>query len=304
MMKLLSCLICVFLLDHSIHFMDIGLFRTICLCTRDVPDLACLLVCNPALLTLHSGWVKNVEVFDEGKLISTAFDGTIRLWVSPLTWSFFLSPHLRSSNKDIGGDYPENRDPNNVLLQHNGIARITYLRGGTGSFASSSRLIVSLTRGCIAVFSNLDISTPEQQEVSFCSQHSFPLSGLRKAITLLQELLNTDISDLSDFLEGGTAMSSSDELFDEASRTASFSNQLSSSPTSDALQGRHEFDSFPFSFASTSLPPTSSPLSSVVLPRPFLRKKNRVEILWEVLFSFSPKCQRFSISSHLIKLAS
>jgi len=28
-----------------------------------------------------SGWVKNVELFGEGKLISTAFDGTIRLWV-------------------------------------------------------------------------------------------------------------------------------------------------------------------------------------------------------------------------------
>jgi hypothetical protein len=33
----------------------------------------------------HSGWVKNVEMFGDGKLISTAFDGTIRLWVQLFT---------------------------------------------------------------------------------------------------------------------------------------------------------------------------------------------------------------------------
>ena len=92
--------------------------------------------------------------------------------------------------QDIGGEYPQDRNPSNVLFQHNGIARIAYFKGedrggpldmdlsagaddddddDAYAFAppssAASRLVISLTNGYIVVFHNLDVSTPLKQAV-------------------------------------------------------------------------------------------------------------------------------------------
>jgi hypothetical protein len=75
-----------------------------------------------------------------------------------------------------------------VLFQHNGIARIAYFRGEDSGgplmeledaddsdfappSASSSRLIISLTNGCIVVFHNLDVATALKQEVIIINKY-------------------------------------------------------------------------------------------------------------------------------------
>ncbi|ELR16469.1 uncharacterized protein ACA1_034070 [Acanthamoeba castellanii str. Neff] len=249
-------------------------------------------------------------MFGEGKLISTAFDGTIRLW---------------------------DRNPPNVLFQHNGIARIAYFKGedrggpldmdlsadaddadddGAYAFAppssSASRLVISLTNGYI-------------------------------------ELMNTDVTELCDFLDGGAMTESigspslsdmSDDVDyddDDASDSDSDSNMQSSpapaspspspfgfpspspavsvplssspipfapisyspSPSSPHRRGRGRSQGLDLPELVSDTPPPSPTTTSTTttttssgsgsgsgsaspLPRAFLRKTNRVEILWEV----------------------
>ncbi len=84
------------------------------------------------------------------------------------------------------GEYPEGREPDNIIFHHNGIARMAYTR-------QPERLIISLTNGHIVMFHNFDISSREA----------------------VMQLSSTNISDLCDLLEGGhNSQLSSEEAMD------------------------------------------------------------------------------------------